>query len=196
MGSGGSHLGAAWGNLRGGDVFTLRMRDHNCKAHSSVTRFMAPAALIAVLAIAPAGAEASARNLWATVNVCDTSTHPNAMGVRARMPGDGTRRRMYMRFNAQYRSGKTWKTVSGKGVSRWLYAGSALFRHQELGYTFSFDAPQAGSGYALRGLVQFQWRSRGGKVVHRTHDVTEGSHPSRGADPKGFSAASCRISTP
>src|SRR3954449_13256904 len=113
------------------------------------------AALGSALALAPAAPAAGTRDLWATVNVCDTPSSPDEMGVRARMPGDGRRHRMYMRFTAQFKNGKTWKAVSGKGASRWLYAGSALFKTQELGYTFSFDAPKAGSGYVMRGLVQF-----------------------------------------
>ena len=141
-------------------------------------------------------AVARSGNLWATVNVCDTASSPNDMGVRARMPGDGRRHRMYMRFTAQYKVGSRWKAVSGKGRSPWLYAGSALFRTQERGYTFSFDAPKAGTSYTMRGLVQFQWRTKSGTVLRRTHLYTEGGHPSRGADPKGYSAPRCTISTP
>ena len=44
--------------------------------------------------------------------------------------------------------------------------------------------------------MQFQWRTKSGKVVRRTHLYTEGHHPTKGADPKGYSAAQCRISTP
>jgi hypothetical protein len=154
------------------------------------------AVLACALAAAPGASATGTKDLWATVNVCDTARAPNEMGVRARMPGDGRRRLMYMRFSAQFKSGKSWKAVSGKGASRWLYAGSALFKTQELGYTFSFDAPPKGASYLMRGLVQFQWRSKRGKVVRRTHLHTAGHHRTRGADPKGFSAATCRISTP
>jgi hypothetical protein len=157
-----------------------------------------PASLTALACVlGPAlPASAATRDLWATVNVCDTPASPNEMGVRARMPGDGRRHRMFMRFTAQFQRGKTWQAVSGKGASRWLYAGSALFRTQELGYTFSFDAPNAGSTYTMRGLVQLQWRTRTGKIVRRTHLYTEGGHPTKGAEPKGYSAARCEISTP
>jgi hypothetical protein len=166
-----------------------------------------PAALAAALFLTAAPA-AHARpravhDLWATVNVCDTVRSPDRMGVRARMPGDGKREGMYMRFSAQYRSGKRWKPVSGRGRSRWLYAGSALFENQELGYTFSFDAPEAGASYLMRGLVQFQWRDRRrhlGRlrtvVVHRTHRYTSGGHRTRRADPPRHSAATCRIEGP
>jgi hypothetical protein len=158
-----------------------------------------PAAIACSLALTPAAnaATTGTRDLWATVNVCDTAGSPNEMGVRARMPGDGRRHRMYMRFLAEFRnSKKQWEPVSGKGASSWLYAGSSLFRTQELGYTFSFDPPKAGSSYLMRGLVQFQWRSKKGAVVRRTHLATEAGHPTKGADPKNFTAASCSISTP
>ena len=154
------------------------------------------AVLACSLAVAPAG-DARSKNLWATVNVCDTAGSPNSMGVRARMPGDGRRHRMYMRFRAQFKNSKgKWVPVSGKGASKWLYAGSALFRTQELGYTFSFDAPKPGSSFVMRGQVQFQWRTKSGTVVRRTHLYTEAGHRTRGADPKNFSAAHCTISTP
>jgi hypothetical protein len=165
-------------------------------SHVNVRPLPALTVALVTLGICASSAGAATRNLWATVNVCDTKASPNQMGVRARMPGSGKRERMYMRFTAQFHSGKTaaggWKTVAGKGVSRWLYAGSALFRTQEIGYTFSFDAPKAGSTYLMRGLVQFQWR-KGRKVTFRSHLLTAGGHPSPGADPKGFSAATCRI---
>ena len=157
-------------------------------------------AVLAALALvaAPVAHAKKPKDLWATVNVCDTKKSPNDMGVRARMPGDGTHRRMYMRFTAQYRtaSGK-WKVVNGLGRSPWLYAGSALFRNQELGYTFSFDKPEPGSSFLMRGQVQYQWRApTSGSVVKRARRLTAGGHPTKPADPPKFSAARCRIATP
>ncbi len=155
------------------------------------------AALIALLAPAAVAHAKPAKDLWATVNVCDTKKSPDQMGVRARMPGDGTHRRMYMRFAAQFRTGGKWKQVSGHARSKWLYAGSALFRNQELGYTFSFDAPKAGTTYLMRGLVQYQYRApTSGSVVRRTHRYTSRGHPTKPAEPKGFSRATCKITTP
>ena len=149
--------------------------------------------VIALGALAlPGAAQAGSNNLWATVNICDTEAHPSMMGVRARMPGDGTHERMYMRFTAQYRGDERWRTVAGRGTSRWLFVGSARFRFQEIGYTFKFTPPEEGRRYVLRGLVQFQWR-KDGKVVHRTHLYTQRGHASTGADPKGYSAKYCRI---
>src|SRR3954470_10510333 len=108
-------------------------------------RFPPKTAALAAICLAmalPGSADARRVNdLWATVNVCDTPKSPNEMGVRGRIPGDGTRRRMHMRFTAQFHSAGKWKIVPGRGRSGWLLAGSARFRYKEYGYTFGFDAP-------------------------------------------------------
>jgi len=158
-----------------------------------------PLVLALLLAILiPATADARTRHLWSTVNVCDTAKAPDTIGIRARMPGDGTRRRMWMRFRTQFYSDKdfAWKYVTSGGRSSWLEVGSALFAFKETGFEFTFDAPAAGSTFLLRGVVEFQWRSKGGKVVRRTRKFTEKGHRTTGADPRGFSAARCRIDGP
>ena len=51
----------------------------------------------------------------------------------------------------------------------------------------------------MRGVVQFQWRKRKKgrtRVLHRAKRITQAGHHSADADPKGFSAARCRIATP
>ena len=159
------------------------------------------AVVLIVLAAAPAAQAKRVKDLWATVNVCDTEKSPDDMGVRARAPGDGTRAQIYMRFTAQYRTASgAWKLVKG-GRSKWLRAGSALFRNQEIGYTFSFNKPPAGKSYVMRGLVQFEWRDhrkhhRRRVVVKRRQRYTAGGHPTQDAEPKHFSAGHCTIATP
>jgi hypothetical protein len=174
-----------------------------CGNLMAMTRFKLPAALALTLLALPAAAEAKTKDLWATVNVCDTAKSPDMMGVRARMPGNGRRQRMYMRFTAQYRTGGAWKVVPGRGRSPWLYAGSALFRNQERGYTFKFDEPAAGVSYTMRGLVQYEWRAKRGKrghmrtvVVRKATRYTTRGHRSVGAQPPRYSAARCKIRGP
>jgi hypothetical protein len=162
-----------------------------------------PLRVSAVLALTlalvlPATADARrASHLWATVNVCNTAKKPNTVGIRARMPGDGTRRRMWMRFRTQFYSDAdlAWKYVTSGGRSPWIEVGSALFAFKETGYEFTFDPPGAGQSFLFRGVVEFQWR-RGRKVIRRTRKFTEAGHRTRGADPKNFTAARCRINGP
>jgi hypothetical protein len=161
------------------------------------------ALIAAAAAVSPAGAAPAPKNLWATVNICDTTAHPNQMGVRASMPGDGTRHLMWMRFHAQFYKPKTrqWIDVKGNGVSPWQYVGRGRVKSQEAGYTFSFAAPTAGNAFVLRGVVDFQWRAKrrtkSGRlrtvVVRTLHANTKGEHQSNGADPPGYSSGTCEI---
>lgn len=164
------------------------------------------ALVVACATVAPAGAAPPPKNLWATVNICDTANHPNQMGVRASMPGDGRRERMFMRFHTQFYNpaNKRWFRVKGSGSSGWLFAGSARFRARQAGYTFSFAPPKDGTAFVLRGVVDFQWRVRrrthtGHRrwvVVREQHANTKGEHPSMGADPAGYSSGTCEIRSP
>jgi hypothetical protein len=151
------------------------------------------------------GAQASvARNLWATVNTCDTFQSPDAMGIRASMPGNGTSQRMYMRFSAQWYSGGAgkWLDVAG-GRSPWVYAGSARFKARQAGWSFDFQTPAYGHAYILRGTVQYQWRSvrrvkrarrsRFNVARERTMLTSTGVPGVRGGDPKGTSKAMCAV---
>ena len=157
------------------------------------------AALLALslFATADAGAAKKRRSkLWATVNVCDTKAHPNAIGIRASMPGTGVRRqRMYMRIQVQFfrASDGKWHDLGSDGDSGFFTVGSARFRRREAGRTFTLGTPPAGSQYRLRGAVTFEWR-RGDEVVRRAKRITKGGHRgTSGSDPKGFSAAECRV---
>src|SRR3954453_1963900 len=149
-----------------------------------------------VVAALPATAATRQKYLWATVNLCDTAVHDNMMGVRASMPGDGDRTKMYMRFVAQYydRSKQLWSEVEGSGVSQWIYVGSGIYASRQAGYTFAFDPPANGKTFVLRGAVDFKW-TKGLRIVRTARVMTKGGHPgTKGADPVTYSAALCEIS--
>ena len=148
-----------------------------------------------VFAGTAAGANGTPKDLWATVNLCDTTTHDNMMGVRASMPGDAEHTKMYMRFTAQYydRTNRLWSDVKGSGVSRWIYVGSGNYARRQGGYTFAFDPPAGGKTFVLRGAVDFKW-TKSHRIVRTAHVLTKSGHPGTpGADPKTYSAALCNI---
>ena len=162
------------------------------------------------LALAAAGLPAAAdaapsKRLWATVNVCDTASAPNGMGVRASMPGNGTRQRMYVRFSAQYYSSmqRRWLPVRGSGRSPWVYAGLARYASRQAGWTFGFAQPAPGRVFLVRAIASFEWRAlerpRGSRrarwvTVTRSRRVTRGGIAGvDGADPPGTSRGSCYI---
>jgi hypothetical protein len=145
--------------------------------------------------------------LWATVNICDTSAAPDSMGVRAGMPGNTSRQRMFMRFRAEYwsRALQDWAPVAGSGVSPWVYAGPARYERRQAGWTFQFAPPPAGVTFTMRAIVEFQWRKprrphtaarkgRRSRVVRSVSRATEtGIGGVDGGDPAGTSKAMCLI---
>jgi hypothetical protein len=154
-------------------------------------------ALIAAAAVVPSGAAAAKKPklLWATVNVCDTKAHPNTIGIRASMPGTGKRKdRMYMRFDVQFFrvSDDRWHDLDGTDGT-FVFVGSGRFHRRESGRNVTLKPPAAGSSYRVRGRVTFEWR-RSAKVLRRAVRYTKGGHRgTTGSDPKGYSAAECRI---
>ena len=152
----------------------------------------------ALLAAIPAAARSSAQGgepaTWATVNVCDTESHPNEMGIRGSMPGLQRRTRMYMRFRVQFRTtAGVWRIARTGADSHWYRVASARRGQHDAGWTFEFKPPTSGGAHVLRGVVSFQWR-RHGRVVERDRTITEAGHPgTAGADPPDFSAATCAI---
>lgn len=102
------------------------------------------------------------RPFWATVNICDTEGSPNALGVRASVPGNGSDERIFARYTAQWWSAaaQEWKTVSGSGVTDWVYLGIADMTSRQGGWTFRFVQPPEGTTYVMRGVVELQWRDQ------------------------------------
>jgi hypothetical protein len=156
--------------------------------------------VLLVLPVAPAAARERSvyhsRHLWSTVNVCDTKRHPDAIGIRASMPGSGRQgETMWMRFQVQYlsaRDGK-WHNFTVKGAdSGFVKVGRhARYKARQAGHIFPFS-PRRGERYVLRGAVTFAWRKRG-KVVRRARKSTTAGHNVTIADPEGYSRKQCVI---
>lgn len=148
---------------------------------------------------AQAGTETASRSflrsaeLWATVDVCNSPAHPDTIGIRGSMPGDGRARdTMYMRFLVQSLDASTgkWANIGLSADSGFVRVGSAAETRQA-GRTFQFK-PTA-SPYTLRGLVEFQWHHEG-QTAYVTTRATVAHHTSvAGAEPKDFSAAACTL---
>jgi hypothetical protein len=154
-----------------------------------------PLLALLLLALLPAAAAAQgSRDLWATVNVCDTAAMPNTIGIRGSMPGLKHKTTLRMRFRVQYLAPDgRWLTVRRNADSGWQKVGVRRGGRVESGSNFTFVPPKSGD-IVLRGVVYFQWR-RSGKVERRARRITEDGHVSTlGADPPGFSAGTCRIS--
>src|SRR3954467_88161 len=110
---------------------------------------MRRALLVALLfsALIPAVASAREPGLWATVNVCNTEKQPDAIGIRASMPGVPKGAKLTVRFRVQYRtadrtSDDGWEDVEGAD-SGWRPAGAGIAKGVavESGWSFTFAHP-------------------------------------------------------
>jgi len=129
------------------------------------------------------------RYLWATVNVCNTKRHPDAIGIRAQMPALGFATTLEMDFQVDQRSAQSASFRPVSGAKRAVSVGSVKRGLQQDGVTFQFPA-NAG---ALRGTVKFEWKL-GHRVLGHSSRVTTRGHPSANfGDPPRFSASGCVI---
>jgi hypothetical protein len=138
----------------------------------------------------------SSRELWATIDVCDSPHHPNTVGVRGSMPGDGnTHDKLYMSFRLQYLNAVSgvWVDLPSEGAAPAFVSVGAGTTSRQGGTSFQLIPVAGKPAVTMRGVVRFQWR-RGKKVLQSTTRPTSAKHKSlAGAEPKGFSAATCRI---
>jgi hypothetical protein len=134
------------------------------------------------------------RHLWATVDACNPPDKANMVGIRGSMPGTGRKdEKMYMRFRMQYESDGTWHYIGSSADTGFRLVGAATFKARQSGFYFSIP-PVAGTSYVLRGAVNFEWRKHT-TVKLRAQAFTTAGHVSvAGADPKGYSAAACKLS--
>jgi hypothetical protein len=135
------------------------------------------------------------RELWATVDVCNPKDQPHTIGIRGSMPGDGLSKDvMYMRFRVQYldATAKKWLYLSQGADSGLTKVGSAQLARQA-GRSFQFAPASGKSAFTLRGNVVFQWRHGATVLQTVTVPTTSGHKSLAGADPHGYSAATCTL---
>jgi hypothetical protein len=133
--------------------------------------------------------------LWATIDACSPTDQPDTVGIRGSMPGNGQAgETMYMRFRLQYLepTSKHWIDLTTATTPNFAAVGGAKAARQA-GRSFQLVPVPGKPAFMLRGVVSFQWR-KGAKVVESVSRPTTAGHKSlAGADPTGFSAATCSI---
>ncbi|HEY2182347.1 MAG TPA: hypothetical protein VGH09_11795 [Solirubrobacteraceae bacterium] len=170
---------------------------------------LAPAAALALLASTSASAATSqrakravdtaallrSRLLWATIDVCNAPDQPDTLGVRGSMPGlHESHDTMYMRFRLQYLNAttKAWTDLAHGVSPAWANVGTGATARQG-GRSFQLSPVAGQPAVTMRGVVSFEWR-HGSTVLAQTSRPTSAGRVSlAGADPAGFSAATCVI---
>jgi hypothetical protein len=157
-------------------------------------------ALGATTPSSPAGGRASraalgsSHQLWATIDVCSAADQPDTVGVRGSMPGDGPAHdKMYMSFRLQYMdtAGKRWVNLAG-AISKYIPVGAGSAARQG-GWSFQLVPVPGRPAFTLRGVVSFQWRKGASVLDALSRPSSAGRHSLAGADPTGFSAATCLL---
>jgi hypothetical protein len=135
------------------------------------------------------------RLLWSTIDVCSPADQLNTVGVRGSMPGDHhPHDTMYMRFSLQYlnTTTKAWTDLAKGASSGYANVGSGAAPRQA-GRSFQLSPVAGQPAFTLRGVVTFQWRHGGTVLAQVSRAASAGRDSLAGADPAGFSAATCLI---
>jgi hypothetical protein len=166
-------------------------------------------ATIALVTLSPAGALAKSaskqaldtqpllhsRLLWSTIDVCNPADQPDTVGIRGSMPADHQAHdTMYMRFRLQYLNPSTeaWTDLMKSSAASYVAVGTGADPRQA-GRSFQLSPAAGQPAFTLRGVVSFQWRRGKTVLAQVSHSTTAGRDSLAGADPSGFSAATCLI---
>lgn len=168
------------------------------------------AAAIAVAAAGPAAAAAAAKPptrrqiaravasaekspaLWATINICNSRTHRNQVGVRGQMPslGFSTEMSMTITLNAWSSTQQKFIAIHSPNAVDTIKLGSHINGLEQAGTIYPFQKGETGLWNAT---IVFTWK-RHGKVVGTTHRrTTAGHHTADFGSPPRYSAKQCRI---
>jgi hypothetical protein len=110
------------------------------------------------------------------------------------MPGDAdSQSTMFMRFGLQALDAATdgWVDVPYEGT-HFMKVGAAGATRQA-GTTFELEPAGSEGDNDLRGLVEYQWRVGSHLLFSASRLTTAGHDAEAGAEPPGFSAATCSI---
>jgi hypothetical protein len=129
------------------------------------------------------------RNLWATVNICDTKHHPGVIGVRGQMPSLSFAASMTMDVQVDYWSSVKHRFLPVPHISQLVALGDPTNVIVQGGATWKFKPP-----VLLSGTIRFQWKLHGKVIGTITRPTGRGYKHVLNSDPAGYSAASCRMS--
>ncbi len=134
------------------------------------------------------------RELWATIDVCNSPKQPNTVGIRGSMPGDGKPTdKLYMSFGLEYLDAVNQWAPLPSSSSGWVLVGAGSSSVRQSGWSFTLKPPQGRGKFVLRGMVGFRWMRSGHQFTHATLPTTAGRKALVGAEPEGFSSARCSL---
>ena len=115
------------------------------------------------------------RELWATIDVCNSPKQPNTVGIRGSMPGDGKPTdKLYMSFGLEYLDAVNQWAALPSSSSGWVLVGAGSSSARQSGWSFTLKPPQGRGKFVLRGMVGFRWMRAGHQFAHATLPTTAG----------------------
>jgi hypothetical protein len=128
------------------------------------------------------------KDLWSTVNICNTKKHPDTLGIRGQMPSLTFPSSLYMDVQVDYYNYSTKQFERDPGVTQTLSLGDPSNEIVQGGTTFKFKPPAIVSG-----TITFQWKLHG-KLIGSKRRATGGGHKAaKYGDPRGYSSNDCYI---
>lgn len=129
-------------------------------------------------------------DLWATVNVCTSSTTGDTVGIRGQMPSIGVSATLSMNISVSYWNGTAFTPAN---ASQSISLGQGTHGLHQGGVNFPFSPPNAGSTFVVRGTITFTW-TVGSKVVGKVTRNTGHGYPNVNfSNPPGYSAGTCTL---
>jgi hypothetical protein len=132
-----------------------------------------------------AAAEAS-RDLWATVNICNSKRFRRVIGIRGQMPSLGFNASLGMKIDIEYQPSPKMG-FKPSGLKETIGLGQVVHRLVQGGARWKL-APHQGR---LRGSVTFVWWIGHTVLGQTTRTTTARHHDADFGDPPKFSAAEC-----
>jgi hypothetical protein len=128
------------------------------------------------------------REVWATVNICNTRSHRHTIGIRGQLPALGFPARLYMRIQVNYWVKAKRKFMPDSHAKQALSLGTQSSGRHQAGFTWQFAPPAV-----LSGTVTFEWKLGRRLIGRTTRPTVRGIKNVDDSDPKGYSSATCRI---
>ena len=177
--------------VAGGTTGVARAATSTSTTTTSTTTVPSPAPTRAQIRRAVTGAERS-KYLWATINICRSQVRQGGLvGVRGEMGALGFRSTLTMSVQLrQYDSKRrSFVAVKGSTATRTVTLGSLQTGVHQDGAEFHYSSETG----LLDATITFTWTRDGRRLGTVTRTTTSGHHNAAFAEPKGHSAASCRL---
>jgi hypothetical protein len=128
------------------------------------------------------------KQLWSTINICNSKHHPDTLGIRGQMPSLGFPAALFMQVQVDYWNYTAKKFEPDPGVQQRVSLGDPANEVVQGGAEFKFKPPAV-----LAGTITFEWKLRG-RLIGAKRRATGGGHKNaKFGDPPGYSKNDCTI---